>query len=213
MRLPFTHEQFLDVFGAFNSAWWPAALVLWVLSALALYALARRRAGARPLFALLALHWAWSGAVYHLASFAPINPAAKLFSALFLAQAGLFAWFALRPGSATFAWGAAPRRWLSIGFALYALAYPLLGMAIGLRWPRMPAFAVPCPTTLLTVGLLLALEPRRLRGLAVIPVLWALVGGTAAFALGIVSDLALFLGAACLVAYAAAPRLFERRAG
>ncbi len=208
--MPFTHERFLDVFGAYNAAWWPAALALWILSAVAVVALARGRARPRPLFALLVLHWAWSGAVYHLGYFAAINPAAKLFGALFLLQAALFAWAALGGRPPSFSWGRAPRQWLSVGFVLYALLYPLLVLATGLAWPRMPAFGVPCPTTLFTAGLLLALEPRTFRGLLVVPVIWALVGGSAAILLGVLPDLALFLAAAALVVHGAIPRLLER---
>lgn len=63
----------------------------------------------------------------------------------------------------------------------------------------MPSFGVPCPTTLLTVGLLLGLEPGRLRGLFVVPLLWSLVGGSAAFLLGVRTDLMLLVGAVALV--------------
>ncbi len=80
-----------------------------------------------------------------------------------------------------------------------------MGLATGLRWPRLPAFGVLCPTTLLTVGLLLGLEPRRQRGLGVVPILWCVVGGSAAFALGIRPDLMLLVGAVILLLYAAAP--------
>jgi hypothetical protein len=212
MHLPFTHEQFLDVFGAFNTSWWPAAAVLWALSALALLGLARGRGSRRLLFLLLALHWGWSGAVYHLGYFAAVNPAARLFGVLFLLQAALFLWAGLARQPPAISWGAAPRQRLSVAFAGYSLLYPLFGLAIGLRWPRMPAFGVPCPTTLLTVAVLLAVQPRRYRWLLVIPALWGLIGGSAALALGILPDLALFLGVLCLVTYAAVPTLLERRA-
>ena len=36
MRLPFTHEQFLDAFAAYSTALWPAALLLWLATAGAL---------------------------------------------------------------------------------------------------------------------------------------------------------------------------------
>jgi len=94
---------------------------------------------------------------------------------------------------------------LSVAFALYALACPVLALASGLRWPRMPAFGVPCPTTLFTVALLSALEPGRHRALGVIPLIWSLIGGSAALVLGVLPDWALFIGALCLAAYAAGP--------
>jgi hypothetical protein len=96
---------------------------------------------------------------------------------------------------------------LSLAFCMYALAYPLLALASGLHWPRLPSFGVPCPSTLLTVGLLLGLPPRRLRGLSVIPWLWCLVAGSAAVVLGIRPDLMLWVGAVALGSYVAAPNL------
>ena len=33
MHLPFGHKQFLDVFGAYNRAFWWAALLLWLATA------------------------------------------------------------------------------------------------------------------------------------------------------------------------------------
>ncbi len=207
MKLPFTHDQFLDVFGAYNGALWPAVVLLWLLTAAALVLLALGRLKPWMAGALLAVHWAWSGVAYHWAFFAAINPVARVFGAVFVLQALLFLWFGVRRPGLEVAWARSPHQVLSVLFSVYALAYPFVGLATGLRWPRMPAFAVPCPTTLLTVGLLLALEPRRLRGLSAIPILWCLVGGSAALTLGIRPDLALFAGAIALLWYVVAPRL------
>jgi len=62
----------------------------------------------------------------------------------------------------------------------------------------MATFGVPCPTTLLTLGLLLIAEPSSW-ALAAIPIAWALVGGSAALLLGVKADLMLFVAAALLV--------------
>lgn len=90
-------------------------------------------------------------------------------------------------------------------FSVYAIAYPFLVLVAGMRWPRMPSFGVPCPTTLLTVGLLLGMEPRQLRGLAPIPFLWCLIGGSAAFTLRVRPDWMLFPAALALAIHALAP--------
>jgi hypothetical protein len=34
MQLPFTKEQFFDLFAAYNEALWPALIALWIASAL-----------------------------------------------------------------------------------------------------------------------------------------------------------------------------------
>ena len=70
--------------------------------------------------------------------------------------------------------------------------YPLIGWLLGHGWPRAPMFGVtPCPLTVFTMGMLLLIEGRTPIHLAVIPVLWSLVGGTAAWFLGVTEDLAL----------------------
>jgi hypothetical protein len=212
MNLPFTHDQFLDVFAAYNGALWPLAALLWLVTVAALVALSMQRLGPRPAAALLAVHWAWS-AVYHLVYFATINPAARLFGALFLVQAAIFAWFAIDGSGLRVTWGRRPHQVLSVVFCAYAVLYPFACLATGLRWPRMPSFGVPCPTTLLTVGLLLGLAPKRHRGLSVIPVLWCLVGGSASIVLGIRPDLMLLAGAVLLVLYAFAPNALAGRTG
>jgi hypothetical protein len=50
---------------------------------------------------------------------------------------------------------------------------------------------VPCATTIFTLGLLAWAQPGRSRYLLVLPILWAAIGGTAAFTLGVTQDLGL----------------------
>ena len=59
-------------------------------------------------------------------------------------------------------------------------------------------FGVPCPTTILTLGLLLVAESPSWN-LAAIPIAWAVVAGSAAFLLGVHADIMLFVAAALLV--------------
>ena len=65
MGLPFSRDQFLDVFAAYNTALWPAATILWLASLAGVVQLVRGRAHGVGLSALLAVHWAWSGVIYH----------------------------------------------------------------------------------------------------------------------------------------------------
>jgi len=50
----------------------------------------------------------------------------------------------------------------------------------------------PCPVTIFTLGLLLLAAPMP-RGLLAIPFLWSLVGGSAAFLLGVPQDWVLLI--------------------
>ncbi|HEU4877919.1 MAG TPA: hypothetical protein VFT21_00610 [Gemmatimonadaceae bacterium] len=45
MQLPFSESDFLDVFGAYNTAQWPAVLALWIASGFVFMRLLR---GAKP---------------------------------------------------------------------------------------------------------------------------------------------------------------------
>lgn len=197
MSLPFSHDAFLDVFGAYNTLLWPAVGVLWVVTAfLVLRWMRKGRTDGRAAFALMAAHWAWSGIVYHWIFFRPINPAAALFAALFVLQAAVFTWLALTSRSRlTFDWRS--RGILAGGLIIYGLLYPILGIGFGLRYPRLPLFAVPCPTTIVAAGLLIAAAgvPRAVN---IVPILWAVIGSSAASLLGIRADLALVVAAVLL---------------
>lgn len=211
MELPFTHAQFLDAFAAYNRALWPAALALWVASVVLVLAwLLRRGTGARALSGLLTVHWAWSAVAYHLAFFASINPAARLFALLFGAQAVLFFWFGVVRSRLTFTVGRSARHLLAIVLVLYALVYPLLNLALGYQFPRSPTFGVPCPSTILTAGLLLAAVPPPPWSLLAIPILWTIIGGSAAFLLGVHADLALVVAGVSLLAYGISGRLHRQ---
>lgn len=191
MTLPFTHAQFLDVFGAYNTALWPVAAALWLATLGVLLWWARSGAQAdRAVAWLLAAHWIWSGVAYHWLFFRAINPAAAVFAGLFVLQGLLFAWMAIAPNGLRLqrprgAWSA-----LAVLLIVAALLYPLAGLAFGLEYPRMPIFAVPCPTAILTCGVLLLASPFR-RLPASVPILWSAIGGSAAFLLGITADLVL----------------------
>ena len=212
MNLPFSHDAFLDVFGAYNDRLWPAVALLWIVTAgLTLHWMRNGRTDGRGPFALLAVHWAWSGVGYHWLFFRRINSAAALFAALFVLQALLFTWLALRSrGRFVFDWHM--RGVLAGGLIIYGLLYPVVGIGFGLHYPRMPFFAVPCPTTIVTVGLLLT-SAGIPRAVNVVPTLWAVIGSSAAFVLGIQTDLVLVVAAALLAVDTLLPSALGPRAG
>jgi len=204
MRLPFSHDEFLDVFGAYNAQWWPVALVLWFGTAVIAWRWWRGRTANAPLtMSLLAVHWAWAGIAYHWLHFRAINPAAALFAVAFVLQAGLFSWLAIVT-RARVTRQRGMRGAFSVGLVGFGLLYPAIGLALGLEYPRMPVFAVPCPTTLVTAGLLLATREAP-RILSAIPLLWAAIGSSAAIMLGIRADLALIVAGLALLVDAIAP--------
>ena len=213
MALPFTRDEFLEVFAAYNEALWPFAAALWLLTAFAFVLLLRAPEQRRLLTGLLAVHWAWTAVAYHLAFFTRINPAAWIFGAFFLVQAALFAWDALSARGLRFPLEHRRIPVPAAALIAYALAYPGIVQVGADAYPRIPTFGVPCPTTLLTIGFLLAAE-RRSFILALIPIFWSFIAGSAAVLLGMTADLALpiagVLLALTLVRDPAAPALLRR---
>lgn len=196
--LPFTREQFFDVFTAYNQAMWPAQVAL---VALALVMLAALRLQQRTTWVGWALGglWVWTGITYHALFFAPINPLAFGFAGLFVIQGGLIGRATLR-GTLRFS---LPRDIPSLvvgavlsGYALFG--YPAVAVAAGQSYPALPTFGVPCPTVIFTFGLL-AWSARPAWQLLCIPIAWALIGISAATQLGVPEDWGLPVAATAVV--------------
>ena len=138
--LPFTPEQFLAVFVNYNTAIWPIQIAAYLLGCIAVALFFRQTPGSdRVVAGILAVMWLWTGIVYHGLSFSVVNKAAYLFAALFVFQgcyliySGVFRHrirFGPRPGAAV---------WVGATFVAYAaVVYPLIGVAIGHRYPECP---------------------------------------------------------------------------
>jgi hypothetical protein len=76
---------------------------------------------------------------------------------------------------------------------LYAMVvYPLLGFLFGHSYPAAPVFGVaPCPTTIFTFGLFLCTVRTVPKSILIIPLIWSVIGFTAALHLGIYEDVGL----------------------
>lgn len=196
MHLPFTTAQFVAVFARYNAAIGPIPLVAYALAAASVYfSFVPRPWSDRFIGLVLAGLWAFTGVGYHLLSFSAINPAARLFGALFVVQAVLLAIAALR-GRLHFRFSAREfrSRMGLVMVAFSAIVYPLLGMAQGHGYPNGPAFGVtPCPLVIFTFGMLMLTDRSLPKYLVAIPMAWALVGSTAAIALGIREDTGLLV--------------------
>lgn len=193
MNLPFTVEQFLEVFANYNNAVWPLQVVLNLLAIIVVYLAVKRSSYTDKVVPfVLSFLWIWMGWVYHITFFRVINPAALGFGATFIFQGLLFlttAWKGQVSFQAT--WGGRQ----SIGSLLIAyglVMYPLLGYGLGHVFPSAPTFGAPCPTTIFTFGVLLW-STGLPKYLLIIPSLWSVVGFTAALTLGITEDVGLLV--------------------
>lgn len=212
MELPFTPDQFFTVFAEYNEAFWPVVLVLWFATIAALALVWRHPQRWSPMLSLfLSALWLWNAAAYHAFLFTRINPAAWLFSALFAVQAVFF----LRSGQLArpiYLSSTGARQGVGLALAAYSLAYPFLTMALGHDYPATPTFGLPCPTTILTVGVLLTVPGRIPLSLSIIPILWGFIGGSAAAVLEVQTDYVLLAAGVLLVtAVARQPSRSRRR--
>ena len=94
-----------------------------------------------------------------------------------------------------------------IVFAL--VIYPILAYVAGHRFPATPTFGLPCPTTILTLGLLLWADPPRPWSVLVIPLAWSALGASAAVQLGVWEDFGLVAAGGLTLALMLLPRAVE----
>ncbi|MBZ0146037.1 MAG: DUF6064 family protein [Pseudorhodoplanes sp.] len=199
---PFTIEQFLAVFAAYNAAIWPAEVAAYLLGVLAVAALwLDGWLGTRLILSALSVMWAMNGIGYHYLFFAQINPAAKGFAALFVLQAVLLAASAAMAGGIRFRARLNLRSAFGLSLVVYAmLIYEVLGYWAGHGLMGGPLFGVaPCPTTIFTIGMLLLARGKAVVWLAFIPIVWSLIGLAAALQLGVPEDFGLAVAGIVLV--------------
>lgn len=192
MALPFTVDQFLGVFRDYNISIWPIQIAAYILGiSAAVLAFSDKEKKDRIISFILSILWLWNGVVYHLINFSRINKLAYLFGILFLVQGFLFFFYGTIKNKIAFG---PKNNYLSIIGTLFiiyaAVIYPLIGYILGHGYPYSPQLGVaPCPTTILTLGLiLLAGEVMPLKVIW-IPLLWSLIGTSASWNLGIWEDI------------------------
>ena len=202
--MPFTPAQFFEVFRSYNEFVWPAPLLLSLLAVVAATVAFTGRQLAVKLTLLLL--FVWCAVMYHWLHFTPVNPAAWLFGALFVAGGFLF----LR--DVHFGEAAGARVVAGLLFIGYALvAYPLIAFALGHRYPWLPTFGAPCPLTIYAIGLLLTARAPLPVAPAIVPLIWAAIGSSAAVSLGVREDLGLTAAGLTLLAVLIQDRLPSTR--
>ena len=193
--IPFTVDQFLNVFEQYNVAVWPAQVFLYTIGIVAIcLTLSRRNDFSRSVGLILSLFWIWMGIVYHLWFFSAINKAARVFAAFFVLQGILFLIAGVLKQQLKFRFSSNLYGVVGSVFLVYALiVYPVLGYWLGHRYPAAPTFGLPCPTTIFTFGLLLWTNRRVPLYVLAIPLAWTFLGFWAAISLGMIEDLGLLM--------------------
>ncbi|WP_212524145.1 DUF6064 family protein [Actibacterium sp. MT2.3-13A] len=191
--MPFSETEFFDLFARYNLAIWPLQIAAFAAGVAVVGLLFFGRGRIWPVFALLAALWAVNGIGYHALFFSQINPVAYGFAVLFLVEAALLAAAPALFPDLTLRVGRDLRTGVALGLIVFAMVvYPLWGYLAGHRYPAVPAFGVaPCPTVIFTLGALMLARGRRAAWLSAVPMLWAVIGGSAAVLLGVPQDFGL----------------------
>jgi hypothetical protein len=193
--MPFTINDFLNVFKEYNSAVFPFQIVLFASAIYIIYlAFSIKKYTNKIISVILSFYWLWIGIVYHILFFAKINPAAYVFGIIFILQGILFFKIGFIDKKLEFEVSKNWKTYIGVLFILYALIiYPVLGYIGGHIYPESPTFGLPCPTVIFTFGILLWVKKRFPLYLLVIPFIWSIIGLSAAINLGIREDFGLIV--------------------
>ena len=195
MNLPFSLADFLNVFKDYNQSVFPLQIVFYLVAFLCIYLLfTGNKNSTRTISITLAFLWLWIGIVYHIIFFSEINKAAYIFGGFFILQGMMFAGCGLVRKKLSLEYTKSSYNYIGLVFLLYALIiYPVLGYNLGHAYPYSPTFGLPCPTTIFTFGILLFANKKMPMHILIIPLLWSVIGFTAAFTLTIYEDTGLLV--------------------
>jgi hypothetical protein len=193
MQIPFTIEDFLNVFKSYNQTFFPLQVLFYFLAFFLVYHIFKpNKMSGKIIGITLAFMWLWIGIAYHLLFFTEINDAAYLFSLLFIVQGLFFFIYGFVRSEFSFSYRGNVLNYFGIAFLVYSLIiYPVLGHLLGHRYPYSPTFGLPCPTTIFTFGLLLFADKKISVWILIIPFLWSVLGFSAALNLTIYEDFGL----------------------
>jgi hypothetical protein len=194
--LPFTIEQFYGVFVNYNESVWPMQVLLYAVGlAIPMLLLRPGPTSNRIISSALAFLWLWTAVTYYFAFFTRITGSAWIIGAVLFVGGVWLGWIGGVKGRIHFSARSDARGILGGVLVFYALvAYPLVGLVVGHRYPAMPTFGLPCPVTIFTVGMLMLTVPPVPRTVFVVPAVWGLFGGTTAtFLLGVYQDAGLLV--------------------
>jgi hypothetical protein len=199
--MPFTQEEFFEIFVSYNESIYPVQFVFMLIASAIAAATLRSGGVGRAGAGFLAVLWLCSGIVYHLIFFSSINRAAYLFGVAFIGQACVLFYAGFIKGLIRFRFRPGAYGYTGFFLIVYSLiVYPAIGYFGGRAYPANPTFGAPCPTVIFTLGLLLLNAKRVPLYIWALPLLWSVIGSTAAFVFDVSEDIGL-LAAALSVGY------------
>jgi len=196
MKVPFTTEQFFNVFEKYNSTMFPVQIVILVLALTGIFLLHSKKVYKHKFIgAFLGLLWIWTGLVYHFAFFTEINKVAFAFGGIFILQGVLILINSFKE-KLVFTFQPQAKDYIGYFFILFGLIiYPLIGYLTGGSMVKAISLGLPCPSTILTFGFLMLTNSKFPKYLLIIPSLWAIMGTSAAINFGVYQDYMMILAA------------------
>lgn len=197
MKLPFTVEQFFQVIENYNKAVFPAQLVILLAGIITISLLFKNTANkSKWISGIIGGIWIWIGIVYHIIFFTSINPAAFVFGALFIAEGLLVLRCAFLKRNLNFILTKSIAAYTGFFLILYGLIfYPVVSYLVESSFSKTIALGLPCPSTILTFGFFILAARQFPKHLLIIPIIWAIIGVSAAINIGVVQDLMIIVAA------------------
>jgi hypothetical protein len=191
--MPFTVEQFFNIFLGYNTSVFPFQIILFLagIFSLSLIIFKSKYAGKFTSY-LLVILWLWNGIVYHIYFFSKINKAAIAFGTLFILQAVFFLIEFVIKKKLDFTYDRKFDMLTGYFLILFGLIiYPVIGLIPGKEIGYIISFGLPCPSVIFTFGIIIASRKNYTLYKLIIPVIWAFIGFFAALKFGVYQDVAL----------------------
>lgn len=213
MKLPFSLEEFLDVFRTYNEAIWPMQILLYLFGGAAIFAVLINRTFSSKLISLIhSLLWIWMGVVYHLIYFTSIDNLAYVFTIQFVLQGTFFFYQGVIKNRLHYRLTRDLDGMIGIMLLTYALVvYPVLSQLLGHPYPNNSTFGAPSPTVIFTIGFLFLLEGKIPTRIIIVPLVWSLVGFFAFISLNIREDLGVMIAGVLLITRVLLNNMFKEK--
>lgn len=198
-------EDFFSTLQSYNEIVVPVAAFTFVLGVVAVFlASSKPKHSGQMISLILSFLWMWSGVVFFILFYGPqevvfLNvtmPGVWYLSGfLWIIQSLVFLFAGVFRSSLSFKLGSDRQSVIGTVMIIYAMIiYPLIGLLTGRSYPEYPIFGVaPCPVTIFTFGLLQWTDRKVPVFVAIIPLVWALLGVMPVLALDVWADVGLIL--------------------
>lgn len=191
--MPFSPEQFFNVFLKYNSFVFPVQILFFLAGIYCIsLILLKSKSAAKINSYFLVLLWLWTGIVYHIYFFSEINKTAVAFGVLFILQAVFFLIEFVFKKQLVFSYENRFDVIAGYFLVLFGLVvYPAIGLLSGNDLRHAISLGLPCPSVIYTFGIIILSRKNYTLYKLIIPVIWAFIGFFAAIRFGVYQDVML----------------------